>query len=79
MQLILEAGANCRRENLLTSDKVAIIIPDKYGNASFRNIMLIERYTPNKQPRYYYINPTHTAYIPLYYVLLFPYSNTSWH
>ena len=76
MQLILEAGANCRRENLLTSDKVAVIIPDEYGNTSFRDIVLAERYTPNKQPQYYRINLTHTAYMPLYYILLFPYGNT---
>ena len=50
MRLILEAGANYYRKNLLTSNKVAVIIPDKYGNASFRDIILIERYTPNKQP-----------------------------
>ena len=79
MQLILEAGANYRCKNLLISDKVAVIIPDEYGNASFRNIMLMERYTPNKQPRYYCINLTHAVYMPLYYILLFPYSNTSWH
>jgi hypothetical protein len=38
--------------------------------------MLAERYTPNKQPRYYRINLTHAVYMPLYYILLFPYSNT---
>ena len=48
MRLILEAGANYRRKNLLISNKVAVIILDKYGNASFRNIMLTEHYTPNK-------------------------------
>ena len=77
MRLILEAGTNYRRENLLISNKVAVIILDEYGNASFRDIMLIDRYTPNKQPRYYRINLAHTAYMPLHYVLLFPYSNTS--
>jgi hypothetical protein len=77
MRLILEAGANQRCKNLLISNEVAVIIPDKYSNASFRDIILIERYTPNKRPRYYRINLIHTIYIPLYYVLLFPYSNTS--
>ena len=79
MQLILEASANYRRKNLLTSDEVAIIIPDEYGNASFRDIVLMERYTPNKQPRYCRINPIYAVYIPLHYVLLFPCGNTSWH
>ena len=77
MRLILEASANYYRENLLTSNKVAVIIPDEYGNTSFRDIILAERYAPNKQPRYYRINLTHAAYIPLHYVLLFPYGNTS--
>ena len=79
MQLILEAGADCRRENLLTSDEVAVIIPDEYGNASFRDIVLAERYAPNKQPRYCRINLTHAAYMPLHYVLLFPRGDTGWH
>jgi len=48
MWLILEAGTNWRCKNLLISDKVAIIILDEYGNTSFYNIVLIERYTPNK-------------------------------
>ena len=77
MRLILEAGANCRYKNLLISNEVAVIILDEYGNTYFRNIILMERYTPNKQPRYYRINLTHTAYIPLHYVLLFPCGNTS--
>ena len=48
MRLILEASPNYRRENLLISDKVAVIIPDEYGNACFRDIVLMDYYTPNK-------------------------------
>ena len=77
MRLILEAGANWRYKNLLISNKVAVIILDEYGDASFRDIVLIERYIPNKPLRYYHINLAHAVYIPLHYVLLFPYSNTS--
>ena len=76
MRLILEAGANCCRKNLLISNKVAVIILDEYGNTSFYNIMLIKRYAPNKQPRYSRINLAHAVYMPLYYVLLFPCGNT---
>jgi len=76
MRLILEAGANCRYKNPLISNKVAVIILDKYSNASFCDIILAERYTPNKRPRYCRINLTYAVYMPLYYVLLFPYSNT---
>ena len=49
MRLILEASANWRCKNLPTSNKVAVIILDEYGDASFRNIMLVERHMPNKQ------------------------------
>ena len=76
MWLILEAGANRRRKNLLISNEVAVIIPDEYSNTSFRDIILAERYAPNKRPRYYRINLTHAVYIPLYYILLFPRGNT---
>jgi len=48
MRLILEAGADRRYKNLLTSNKVAVIIPDEYGNTGFYNIMLVEHYMPNK-------------------------------
>ena len=79
MRLILETSTNCRRENLLISNKVAIIILDEYSNTTFYNIILIERYTPNEQPQYSHINLTHATYIPLHYILLFPRGNTSWH
>ena len=48
MQLILEISTDCRRKNLPISNKVAVIILDEYGDASFRDIMLAERYAPNK-------------------------------
>ena len=79
MRLILEASTNCRRKNLLISNKVAVIIPDEYGNAYFRDIVFAERYTPNEQPRYCRINSAYAAYMPLYYMLLFPRGNTGWH
>ena len=48
MRLLLEASTNWRHENLLISNEVAVIILDKYGDISFRNIILIERCMPNK-------------------------------
>ena len=47
LRLILEAGADRRRENLPTSDEVAVIIPDEYSDASFRDIVLAERCGPD--------------------------------
>jgi hypothetical protein len=43
MRLILESGANRYYKNLLTSNKVIAFIPDKYINASRRDLMLIVR------------------------------------
>ena len=48
MRLILETSTNRHRKNLLISNKVAVIILDKYGNTSFRDIILMEYYTPNE-------------------------------
>ena len=79
MRLILETNINWYYKNLLISNKVAVIILDKYNNASFRDIVLAERYIPNKQPQYCCINLMHAAYMLLYYVLLFPRGNTGWH
>ena len=56
MRLILETSINCRHKNLPTSNEVAVIILDEYSDASFRDIVLAERYAPNKQPWYCYIN-----------------------
>jgi len=79
MRLILEAGTNYRRKNLLTSNKVAVIILDEYSNTGFRDIILIKRNIPNKPLRYCRISLAYATYMPLYYVLLFPRGNTSWY
>ena len=48
MWLILEVNINWRRKNFLISNKVAVIILDKYNNINFRNIVFIECATLNK-------------------------------
>ena len=79
MRLILEANINYHYKNLPISNKVAVIILDEYGDASFYNIIFIEYYIPNKPPQYCCINLVYAAYMPLYYVLLFPHGDTGWH
>ena len=79
MRLILKTSANWQRKNLLISNKIAIIILNKYSNAGFYNIIFTEYYIPNKPPQYYYINLVYTAYMPLYYILLFPHGDTGWY
>ena len=79
MRLVLEHGADRRRENLPTSDEVAVIIPDENGDPNYRDIVLAERGEPADRPRYHRVNATHPAYMPLHYVLLFPRGDHGWH
>jgi hypothetical protein len=75
MRLILESGANCRYKNLLTSNEVIALILDKYTNASRYNLVLIVREASRERPQMHIVNVIHIAYMLLYYVLLFPYSD----
>ena len=78
LRLIMETGADRRRENLPTSDEIAVIIPDEYGEAGFRDIVLAKR-TGNQNDNFSIINPNHASYMPLHYVLLFPQGDLGWH
>jgi hypothetical protein len=79
MRLVVKAGADRCRENLLTSDKVTAIIPDKYTAASRRDLVLTVREGGQDCPQLYTVDVTYAAYMPLHYVLLFLYSDTGWH
>ena len=67
----MEAGSNKRYINLPTALEVIAFIPDKYEDYSFRDIIIIERHEDSKEPYFYTINYSNTAYFPLYYILLF--------
>ena len=43
MRLVFKEGADRRRENLSTSDKVIVIISNEYSEPDFRDIVLAER------------------------------------
>ena len=80
LSLILESGADMRRENLPTANEVAMILPEEYGRGGFRDIVLAERINgeiPNNG--FSIINSNHASYLPLHYVLLFPYGEPGWH
>jgi hypothetical protein len=77
MRLIIKLSANRRCENLLTSNKVIAIILDKYINASCRDLILIVREVSRERPQIRIVNVIHAMYMPLYYVLLFLYSDLS--
>ena len=50
MQLIVESGADRRRENLPTSDKVTALIPDEFTNTSRRDLILAVREASQDRP-----------------------------
>lgn len=79
MKLIMEVGADKRRENLPTSNQMAVIIPDEYGQSCFRDIVLATRNPPHERQEYTHIDASHAAYMPLHYVLLSPKGDLGFH
>jgi hypothetical protein len=77
MRLIIELSANCRYENLLTSNEVMAIILDKYMDASRYNLVLIVCKANYKRLQIHIVNVIYATYMPLYYILLFLYSDPS--
>ena len=72
LTIALETGLDQRRENLLTSDKVGLIILDAAAYETTRPIVLASRVSNTL----FQINAIYLAYMALHYVLMFPYSNT---
>jgi hypothetical protein len=72
MRLIIKSGANCRQENLLTSNEVVAILTDEFDKASCCDIVLAVYNPRGREPALARIDLTHAAYMPLHYVLLFP-------
>ena len=80
LRLVVERGADRRRENLPMADEVAMILPEEYGSEGFRDIVLARRVNgENVGTSFTLINPNHALYLPLHYVLLFPYGEQGWH
>ena len=77
MRLILAQGTDKRRYNIPTSSEVAVIISDKYGAASHRDILLRHRNAGDNQ--FEIIEPNHGVYTPFHYVLLFLYGADGCH
>lgn len=71
------AGEHRGRHNLPTANEVAMIIPD--GSTSDYRDIVLRRHMPDGQTKLYRINEGHPAYLPLHYVLLFPYGENGWH
>ena len=80
LQLVVERGADLRRENLPTADEVSMILPEEYGSAGFRDLVLARRIDDDDHANpFTYINCNHASYLPLHYVLIFPYGEPGWH
>jgi hypothetical protein len=77
--LILESDTDRRYKNLPTSNEVTALIPDKYTDASRCNLVLTVRKAGYEYPQMHTVNVIYTVYIPLYYVLLFPYGDPGWY
>jgi hypothetical protein len=79
MRLIMESGADRCCQNLPMGNELAIVIPNEYGEQSKQDIVPAVREPGRNHPQLKCINVTHTAYMPLHYVLLFPYRDKGWH
>jgi hypothetical protein len=73
MRLVIESGANCCRKNLLTGNELAIFIPNEFGEQSRQDIVLVVYEPSYNRLQLERIDVTHATYMPLHYVLLFPY------
>ena len=79
MRLIVQEGADERRENLPIVSEVAAVIPDEYADRCYREIVLAERSNQGNARRFSSIHPHHAAYLPLAYPLLFPHGDHDFH
>lgn len=78
-QLVLQSGTDRRRYNLPTTDEVGVVIPDEV-NSDNRDIVLFARNDDGSlTSRFHYIHRGHPAYLPLHYVLFYPYGNPGYH
>ena len=74
MHLVFQSGADRRQENLLISTELAGILLDEFTEESRRDVLLAVREPGRHGPQLYRVPVTHAVYMPLHYVLLFPYS-----
>jgi hypothetical protein len=79
IRLVIQTSADRRRENLPTSNKVAVILSNEFKGASRRDIVLARHNRNGQDTRLTCINVTHASYMPLHYVLLFLCGDYRWH
>jgi hypothetical protein len=79
MRLIMEKGADRRRENLPTANEVAVLIPNEIETTGPRDLVLAVRQPGNNNQMLSTVHVLHAAYAPLHYVLFFPKGDVGWH
>lgn len=77
MKFFLKKKVDYCHNNLLTINKVAIIIPDKYDKASFQDIILAHWHPKANNSVFQTISLTIADYMSLYYILFFLYEDLS--
>ncbi|KAF7334120.1 ATP-dependent DNA helicase [Mycena venus] len=77
VRLRVMPGQDHRRYNLPNADEVAVILPGDGSANDNRDIILRNRQADNAPMQR--ISDIHPAYMPLYYVLLFPCGEHGWH
>ena len=77
IRLRVAPGHDHRRYNLPTADEVAVILPGVDGGDT--NLSQCDIILHTRMGGLQIINDLHPAYVPLYYVLLFPYGKNGWH
>ena len=70
IRLVIESGADKRRENLPTASEVAVILLGKMDGSRPRDLILTVRDLAYNGPRLRQIHILHDLYMPLYYMLL---------
>jgi hypothetical protein len=79
IRLIIEKGADRRRENLPTVNEVAVLILNEIETTGPRDLVLAVRQLGNNNQMLSTVHVLHAAYAPLYYVLFFLKGDVGWH
>jgi hypothetical protein len=75
MRLIIKSSVDRHYKNLLTSNEVMAIILNEYMDVSYYNLVLIVYKVSYERPQIRTVNVIHVIYMPLHYILLFPYND----
>ena len=78
LRLLIQRGADRRRENLPISEEIAVIIADEWDKPSFRDTVLAKRHPDHANDYLMRTEPSNASYMPLCYPLLFPYGDPGW-